>query len=437
MSKLALTGGKPVRTEPFPPYNTIGEEEKGAVLEVLESGNLSQFIGAWHEDFLGGPRVRTFEEKWCDFFGSSHAISVNSATSGLYAAVGACGAGPGDEVIVSPYTMTASAIAPIIYGAVPVFADIDPDIFCITPDAVKGLITERTRAIIVVHIFGQPADMDGIMELARAHDIRVIEDCAQCPTARYRGKYAGTIGDMGVFSLNYHKHIHTGEGGMIVTDNPELATRARLIRNHGEAAVEGMGRPDLAEITGFNYRMPEIEAAIGVCQLEKLPGLIEKRLKNAEFIARGLDGIEGITPPVVKSDREHVYYSMPFKYRQENFNGVGRDSFVKAVQAELPVTLLRETTPLMSAGYVKPLYMQPLYQANMTPCASNCPRYKGKVSYEQGICPVAERMHFHELFTMEYMRPSMREKEMNDVINAFHKVCENMEELKEWEMKQI
>lgn len=432
MGKLALTGGEPIRTEPFPAYNTIGPVEKKAAMEVLDTGNLSQFIGAWHEDFFGGPQVRSFEKEWGKIFGTEFTVSVNSATSGLYAAIAACGIGPGDEVIVSPYTMTASAIAPVIFGAVPVFADIDPDIFCLDPTSVEQRITPRTRAIVVVHIFGQPADMDNIMAIAAKHDLFVIEDCAQSPTAMYKGIYSGTIGHCGIFSLNYHKHIHTGEGGMIVTDHADMAEKLQLVRNHGEAAVEGKGCGHLADILGFNFRLPEIEAAIGKAQLKKLHGLIEARIRNAAYFADRLGELPGLTPPVVRDDRTHVYYCQPFKFRHEEF-GVHRNSFVEAIKAELPKTLLRETTPLMTAGYVAPLYLQPLYQTRKLACSFNCPRYQGEVSYEKGLCPVTERMHFEELITHEFMRPSMEERDMADVVKAFYKVFDNMDELVEWE----
>jgi len=154
MTRLAIDGGSPVRTKPFPACNTIGEAEKRAVIEVLDSGVLSQFIGAWGPDFLGGPRVRRLETEWAEYFGVGHAISMNSATSGLYAAVGAARIGPGDEVIVSPYTMIASAAAALVYGAVPVFADIDPDTFCLDPASVRACLTGRTRAIIAVYRTG-------------------------------------------------------------------------------------------------------------------------------------------------------------------------------------------------------------------------------------------------------------------------------------------
>ena len=277
MSPLALLGGAPVRREPFPAYNTIGREEIEAVTKVLESGNLSQYLGAWHDDFYGGPEVRAFESEWAAAFKAKHAVSVNSATSGLYAAAGAAGVGPGDEVIVSPYTMMASATAALVFNAVPVFADVDPQTFCLTADSIRARLSERTRAIIVVHIFGGPADMDPIMALARERNLTVIEDCAQVPFAAYKGRPVGTFGHMGVFSLNYHKHIHTGEGGLVVTNDDRLAERVALIRNHGDAVVGKKGHDDILNIVGFNFRLGEMEAAVGRCQLAKGPDLVARR----------------------------------------------------------------------------------------------------------------------------------------------------------------
>jgi dTDP-4-amino-4,6-dideoxygalactose transaminase len=428
MNKLALNGGTPVRTKLFPAYNTIGEEEKAAALRVLDSGNLSQFLGAWHKDFFGGPEVRAFEENWSQAFDCKHSISVNSNTSGLITAIGACGIQPGDEVIVSPYTMSASALAPILYGGVPVFADIDEDNFGLCPISVASKITPRTKAILVVHIFGNPAKMDEIMEIARRHNLKVIEDCAQAPLAEYKGRKVGTIGDLGVFSLNYHKHIHTGEGGVITTNDDFLAERCQLIRNHGEVAAEAKGVTDFTNTYGQNYRLTEIQAAIGTEQLKKLPGLLEQRLENAGFLARKLGGLNGISAPRVEEGARHVYYVQPFKFSEAEL-GVHRNRFVEAIKAEIPSAVLREDTPLIGAGYVRPLYLQPLYQKRAATCSFNCPKYEGKVSYEKGLCPVTERMHFDELFTHEFMRPGMTKSDLDDVVRAFEKVAENVAEL--------
>lgn len=428
MKKLAIHGGPPIRTKLFPAHNTISHEEKAAALRVLESGNLSQFLGAWHRDFLGGPEVRKFEDHWSEMFGCKHSISVNSNTSGLIAAVGACGIMPGDEVIVSPYTMSASALAPIFYGGVPVFADIDENNFGLCPKSVAAKITARTKAILVVHIFGNPAKMDDIMALAARHNLKVIEDCAQAPLAEYKGSKVGTIGHLGVFSLNYHKHIHTGEGGVITTNDSILAEKCQLIRNHGEAVAEAKGVSDLANIYGQNYRLTEIQAAIGIEQLRKLPRLVEQRLENAEYLSARLGSISGLSVPTAEPGCKHVFYAQPLKFFSAIL-GAHRDRFIEAVKSEVPSAVLREDTPLIGGGYVRPLYLQPLYQKRATGCSFNCPKYEGRVSYEKGLCPVAEKMHFEELITHEFMRPGMRKSDLDDVVRAFEKVAHNAQEL--------
>lgn len=425
---LAIKGGTPVRTELFPAYNTIGNEEKEAVMKVLDSGNLSQFLGAWHKDFYGGPTVQRFEKNWSEAFEAKHTISVNSNTSGLFTAIGACGIAAGDEVIVSPYSMSASAIAPIIYGAVPVFADVDYENYGLDPKSIEEKITPRTKAILVVHIFGNPAKMDEIMAIAKRHNLYVIEDCAQAPMATYKGKLVGTIGDIGIFSLNYHKHIHTGEGGMIVTNNDELAERCFLIRNHGENIIEPKGIENAWNTFGYNFRMTEIDAAIGIEQLKKLPALLEERIENANYMAAELGKIPGIIPPQIEPGSKHVYYQQPFKFMKD-IVGVDRNTFLNAVKAEIPSAVLREDTPLISIGYVKPLYLQPLYQQRATHCSFNCEKYKGQVDYSKGICPNVEKLHFEELFSHEYMRPGLSKDDMNDVIKAFRKVADNFREL--------
>uniref|UniRef100_UPI00102B861A DegT/DnrJ/EryC1/StrS family aminotransferase n=1 Tax=Candidatus Magnetaquicoccus inordinatus TaxID=2496818 RepID=UPI00102B861A len=318
MSQLAIHGGPKVRNDYFPPYRTIGTEEEAAVKRVLDSGVLSRFLGTWHEDFLGGPEVRALEEEWADHFGVKHAIAVNSATSGLYCAVGAAGIGPGDEVIVSPYTMSASAIAPLIYNAIPVFSDIEEDYYCLSPQSIEQRITPRTKAIIVVDLFGQVFDVDAIRALAKKHQLLVIEDCAQAPGATYRGQFAGTLGDMGVFSLNYHKHIHTGEGGIIVTQNDDLAEKLRLIRNHAEAVVEARGTASLVNMLGFNYRMTEIEAAIAREQLKKLPRLLRERWDNIAYLSEKLQSIPCLTLPKIRPETGHAFYLHTLTYCAHN-----------------------------------------------------------------------------------------------------------------------
>jgi perosamine synthetase len=429
MAKLAINGGKAIRTKLFPSYNTIGEEEKSAVMKVLETGNLSQYLGAWHEDFFGGPRVKEFEANWNNVFQTKHAISVNSNTSGLYTAIGAIGIQPGDEVIVSPYSMSASAIAPLVYGGIPIFADIDDNSLCMSPESIENCITPRTKAIIIVHIMGHPADMDKIMSIAKKHNLKVIEDCAQAPMGMYKNKFVGTIGDLGVFSLNYHKHIHTGEGGVLVTNNDDLAFRSQMIRNHAENIAGPKEVTDLVNLIGFNYRMTEIECAIGIEQIKKLPYLLEKRLENVAFFDSKL--VEFTALQIQKGQEvgnKHCYYTYPIFFNSD-IAGIHRDKFVSALNAELPTAFLRETTTLIGSGYVKPLYLAPIYQKKASP-AFMLNEHTKNVNYSQGLCPVAEEMHFNKLFSHEFMRPGMTKNDMQDVIDAFDKVFNNIDELK-------
>jgi dTDP-4-amino-4,6-dideoxygalactose transaminase len=430
--KLAINGGAKLRTIPFPAYNTIGIEEEEAALRVLRSGKLSTYLGTWHADFYGGPEVRALESEWAAYFGVKHAISVNSATSGLYAAVGACGISPGDEIIVSAYTMSASATAALVYGAIPIFADIEEEYYCLDPRSIESCITPRTKAIIIVDIFGQPYDRDAINALAKKHNLYVIEDTAQAPGAMLGDKYAGTLGDIGIYSLNYHKHIHTGEGGIIVTDDDTLAEKLRLIRNHAEAVLSAKGiqdRSELINMVGFNYRMTEIEAAIARCQLKKLPTLLEQRLENTAYLNEQLAQIPCILPTKIREGAKHAFYVHPLQFDAE-IAGMHRNRFIDAVKAELPPTLLREeSTVLLSYGYVKPLYLQPLYQERIAFGRDGYPFNLSDVTYPQGLCPITEEMHFNRLVTHEFMRPGMTQSDMEDVVRAFQKVWDNKAEL--------
>ena len=429
MSVLAINGGNKVRTELFPAYRVIGKEEEEAVVRVLRSGILSRYLGCWHDDFYGGPEVQAMEKEWAEFYGVKHAISVNSATSAIYCAVGAIGTEPGDEIIVSPYTMCASATAPLIYNAIPVFADIEYDYFCLDPDDIEKKITDKTKAIIVVDILGQPYDADRINAIAKKHGIYVIEDNAQGPLATYKGRYAGTLGDIGVFSLNYHKHIHCGEGGIIVTDNDELAEKLRLIRNHAEAVVDAKGETDLVNMIGFNLRMTEIEAAITREQLKKLKWLVEERRNNVAYLEKKLSDIPFLSMPKIREGCEHSYYIHTMRY-DEKIAGVSREKYVEAVKAELMPIELREAEGIkISLGYQTPLYKNSLFQKKVAYGKGGYP-FRDTDNYEGSICPTCEILCSSKCISHELMRPYMSHKDLDDVVEAFHKVANNMEELK-------
>jgi len=431
---LAINGGPKTRTNFFPAHRTMGEEEKKAVCRVIDSGVLSKFIGSWHEDFYGGTEVQNLEKEWCKYFNVKHSIAVNSATSALFCAVGAAGVGPGDEVVVPAYTFPASAISPLVYNAIPIFSDIEEEYFCLSAESIKAKITTRTKAIIVVDLFGQPYDVENINRLAKEHNLLVIEDCAQAQAAKYKNKFAGTLGDVGIYSLNSQKHINCGEGGIIVTDDDILADKMRMIRNHAEAVVECRKFCDLTNMIGFNYRMTELEAAVSREQLKKLDFLIDVRLDNIEYLNKKLSIVPCIEVAKVRPNAKHSFCVHPIKFKQ-SVAGIHRDKFVDAVKAELVPTELRESEGVrVSSGYIKPLYLQPLYQEKIAygkgGCPWNCSKYQGTVDYKKCICPVAEKMYGETLMIHELMRPGMTKEDLDDVASAFIKVWENIDELR-------
>ncbi len=424
MNELALFGGPKTITESFARYNSIGGEEAAAVQEVMKSGVLSKFLGCWDADFYGGEKVQAFEKAWAQYFDVRHAVTVNSNTSGIMAAIGAIGIEPGDEVIVSPWTMSATATAILVWNGIPVFADIDRETFNLDPASIEKRITPLTKAIVVTDIFGQAADLDEIMKIAHRHGLKVIEDCAQAPGARYKGKYVGTIADIGVFSLNYHKHIHTGEGGVCVTNDDALAERMQLIRNHAESVVGDKGVTDLSNMIGFNFRMTEIEAAIGIEQLKKLKDLVNERIHAANRLSAGISGLTGLTPPVVKPDCTHVYYVYPLLYDAKQ-NGVSRNQIVDALAAE---------GVSISNSYIN-LHLLPMYQRKQAYGTKgfpwSAPFYKGSVSYEKGICPVAEALNDGGYMGIGMCEYYYTDRQIDLIVQAFQKIWVNLDVLRE------
>jgi perosamine synthetase len=419
---LALLGGAKTIQSGFKRYNSIGEEEVQAAKRVIESGVLSQYLGAWHEDFYGGPKVREFERNCQDFFRVKHAVTVNSATSGLIAAVGAIGTEPGDEIIVSPWTMCASATAILHWNAIPVFADIDPQTFCLDPRSVEANITPYTRAIMAVDIFGQSADMDALMAIAVKHGLKVISDSAQAPGAIYKSKYAGTLADVGCYSLNYHKHIHTGEGGILVTDDDELAERLRLIRNHAEAVVGDKGESNLTNMIGYNFRLGEIECAIGIEQLKKLDHFVAARQRIADRLSMGLQGLSGLRTPVVQPDCTHVYYVYPLVVDARAL-GVSRDKIQAALNAEgIPVGNRYQNLHLLPTFQRKIAYGSKGFPWTSDIC-------KRDVDYSKGICPVAEELNDSTYLGFGICAYDLGEQEADLMVQAFNKVWANLHEL--------
>lgn len=418
--ELAINGSQQIRSKSWSDNFTITEKEKEAAIKVLDSGYLSLFEGSHAPDppfsFKGGPEVQKLEQKWSDYYKVKHSISMNSGTSGLYAAIGALKIGYGDEVIVSPYTMSACALAPMIYGAIPVFADVELQTGCLDPSSVEKLITERTKAILVVHQFGIPADMDSLLSLSKKYNIKIIEDCAQAHGAKYNDKYVGTIGDIGVFSLNVNKTIQTGEGGVCITNDEELAYRLELIRNHGEAVVDAAGYKDITNIAGFNYRLTEIQASIALEQLKQLDYLNEKRLELVNHLNEGIKNIDFLIPPTGRDNCFSTFYVYPLRFIKEETN-INRNNFVDCVNAE-GISFFK--------GYVKPLYYQSIYQEKKL-FKKGYP-FKAienkdcRQEYSPGTCPKAEELYFNQMIINEHIRLPHTLIDVDDIIDAINKI---------------
>lgn len=418
MTTLALLGGRPVRSKPFPAHPVIGDEEKRAVVDTLNEGRLSMFIAAPGEHFLGGKRVKEFERRFAKYHGVEHAVAFNSATAALHAAVVGTGVQAGEEVVVPPYTFTSTATCALMQNAIPVFADIEDVTFGLDPVAVESAITPLTRAIVVVHLFGHPANIKAIIEIAARHNLPVIEDCAQAPAAICDGQLVGTFGDCGVFSFTESKTITTGEGGMLITNNASIADSARMVRNHGEMIVKGQTeRSYTSSMLGWNYRMTELEAALGIAQLSRLDALNEVRARLADYLSKRIANIQGISAPLRLPGAQHVYYVYAMKYDEEEC-GIPRELFVKAMNAEgIP----------FSAGYVRPLYLAPLYQERRHAAFHN---YRGNAAYQKGMCPTAERMYEREVMLTPVVRAPATERDMDDIADAMEKVIERKHSLR-------
>ena len=404
-----------IRTTPFTPYNPIGEEEANAAAAVARSGMLSDYIGRDGEKFRGGRHVLEFEAKWADYHQVKHAVTFNSASSALIAGLGALSILPGDEVLVIGYSMCISATAPLFYDAIPVFVDLEDEFFCMDPARIEACITPRTKVILPVDLFGQSSDMVRINQIAKKHNLRVLCDASHVPGCRYLDGFAGTYSDIGVYSLNQHKIIHCGEGGIAVTNDDELALRLQLLRNHGEAVVEEKGYANLTNMVGGNLRLPEIEAAIATEQLKKLPSLLKQRVDLADYLTEHLGKLDFLAPPAVREGSAHVYYLYPITYREEN-TGISREKYVQNVR-DLGIPLYR-----FAAGYIRPLYLEQVF-AKRDQFKRGFPyslhAEKDRPSYAKGICPVTERLHDRSMIVTAYNYPPLSFDDMDDIIKAF------------------
>lgn len=421
---LALLGGDAAIKRPLEAFRSMGEAEVQAAADVVRGGVLSAYIGAPGEGFMGGPKVRAFEAQAARYFGVKHAIAVNSWTSGLIAAIGAIGFEPGDEVITTPWTMAATATAILHWNGIPVFADIDPATFNISPASVERLISPRTRAILAVDIFGQSADMKALRAIADKRGLKLLCDTAQAPGAREGASYAGTLADIGGYSLNYHKHIHCGEGGILVTDDDRLAARLCMIRNHAEAVVRSEDPAELANMLGYNFRLGEIEAAIASVQLTKLAARVESRQRAAARLDAALAGLRGLTTPVVAEGCTHVYYVYGLTLDIAAL-GVPRQRIADALRAE--------GVPGLVIGYQN-LHLLPLFRHKIAygthgfPWTS--PYCSRDVTYGPGICPAAEHLHATSFLGLNLCMCEYPAADIDLVIGAFHKVWAQMDALK-------
>ncbi|MEE9250334.1 MAG: DegT/DnrJ/EryC1/StrS family aminotransferase [Alphaproteobacteria bacterium] len=433
----AILRGTPLRTKPFIVGPMVDGEEERLVLEAIRNHNFSRYIGStspdietilrmpsrdtksiasdWH--FLGGPNVRAFAAEFAEKFGVDYAIPINSATSGLSVALAAAGVGPGDEVIIPALSFTATGSAPLLFNSIPVFVDVDPRTFCIDPAAAEAAVTPRTKAIMPVHLLGNVCDMEALQAIAARHGLKIIEDTAQAPGARWRGQYAGTIGDAGVFSFQQSKNITTGEGGMIVTNDAELARKARLILNHGETVMtDHHSDVELANIVGCNFRMPELSAAVGRAQINKLDTVNDWRNRNFRVLAELIGTLPGFTPPYVPQDVDFVCHVAGFIYDARE-TGLDRDLFVAAVRAEgIP----------MGTGYTRLMYENPTFLRRIAYGRKGSPWTDGPeaspVIYQRGQCPVAEKLINEQFLWMYQIAYPSTPEDMRTIASAVEKV---------------
>ncbi|MEM4718707.1 MAG: DegT/DnrJ/EryC1/StrS family aminotransferase [Nitrososphaerota archaeon] len=357
MELPAILGGEPVRKKPYPSWPIHDKREEELLLEALKSGRWS----------VGGRFQEEFERRCAEFQHAKHALLCSSGTAALKIALKAMGLKPGDEVIVPAYTFLATATSAIDLGLKVVYADIDPDTYTIDPESARSIMSERTRAIIPVHIAGRPADMDAVRELAEEKSLLILEDAAQAHGAEWRGRRVGAIGDAGIFSFYQSKNITCGEGGAITTDDDEIAEKVWSLRN--------VGRPRKGpwyehKLYGWNYRITEFQAAVLIAQLERAPELMKRRERGARILDKLLSEIDGITP--LKPDNrvtKHAYHLYIFKYDSREFSNLPKQRFVEALSAEgIPC----------SAGY------RPLYSYAFLPPSKPLPNTE-RASYNEAV----------------------------------------------------
>jgi dTDP-4-amino-4,6-dideoxygalactose transaminase len=394
--KLAIEGGDPVRREAFPAWPIWDQSEEKQLLEVLHSG---------HWGMLSGTKVHAFERAFADYQQAKHGICVVNGTAALEIAIRAVGVGPGDEVITTPYTFVATVNASLAVGAVPILVDVDPATFCIDVEQIESAITPRTKAILPVHIGGHPADMDAILDIARKHGLRVVEDACQAWGAEWRGRRVGALGDLGAFSFQASKNINAGEGGIVLTDDDQLEEMVWSLHNVGRRKG-GLWYEHVR--VGWNYRMTEWQGAILLAQLARADELAGRRDRNARYLAEALQSIPGIfslkTDPRVT---RHAWHLFIFRYQREAFGGLPRDKFLAALQAEgIPC----------APGYV-PLDQSPALLDGL----SRLRAFREDVPPPR-TCPVADRLCTQEAVWLTQNMLLGSQPDMDDVVRAIAKI---------------
>lgn len=403
---LAREGGQPLRRHPFPIWPAYGEEEIAAATEVLRTGRFSS---------LSGTCVRTFENEWAEFQGVRHAIAASSGTCAIHTALAAVGVGPGDEVVVTPHSFIAS-VTPVLHaGAIPVFADIDRRTFNMTAETIDRAITPRTKAIVLVHLNGHPADPAAVAEVAGRRGVLLIEDCAQAPGARWEGQLVGTFGAVAAYSFWEDKIITTvGEGGMVATDDDEVAESARMLVHHGEAAADedyyAGERLYVHHKLGYNFRMAEVQGAIGSVQLRRLPGYVQRRREVAGLLSAALEGVPGIQVPYIDPRGEHAFY----KYI------ILLDRAVIATPVFEFVTALRAEGIPVTRRYPTPIHRQPIFMEHKGFGESRWP-FPDDAEVPPAM-PVAEEVA-RDAIQVTVVNPVVSDEDVHDAAVAIAKVA--------------
>ena len=426
---LAILGGEKSVTAVRPKWPAIGEEEIAAVTEGL--GRVKE-----EKTFLtapaGGGPVEALEKNFAEHMGADYALSMSGGGPALHTAVMASGAKAGDEIIVSPYTWGQTVSCILQHNCIPIFADIDPGTFNLDPASIEERISPYTRAIIVVHIFGNPADMDPIMDIARKHDLVVIEDCAQAVGAKYKGRFVGTFGDFGCYSIGSGKNMVGGEGGMILTNSHRRLQEAALYGHHPMRHGKELVDEDLKALSDnliYTYRMHPTCAMIAGVQLNYLDEWNEGRRRNSERLSDAISEFPGIKPPSVNDRSEHVYHIYGARFEPEEVAGVSRETYVKALVAE---------GVSAGIGYVrKPIHLRRTFQEKEYFSGRGLPWSVAHrdVTYAEGDCPVAEDLCANGEFNIGgTVAWRFDQSELVDQFaEAFRKVTVNLDALKKAE----